>query len=74
MKYTNGLNCVACPTEESAPWVAAVVTFLVLGGAALLLVLILVNRDKIYHFLYPRESMPQVCVCVRTFSIASLSF
>lgn len=55
---------------------AAVVTFVVLGVAALLLVLAVVKRAKIYHFLCPNESMPQVCVsvCAHASFIASLSF
>lgn len=64
IKHGNGLNCVARPTGESAPWVAAVVTCVVLGATALLLVLAVANRDKIYHFLCPKESIPQVCVLV----------
>lgn len=58
------LKLRGCPIGNSAPWVAAVVTFLALAATALLLVLAVVYRARIAHFLCPKESLPQVRVCV----------
>lgn len=51
--------CERTGHRKGAPWVAAVVTFLALAAAALLLVLAVVYRARIAHFLCPKESLPQ---------------
>lgn len=65
-----------CSAEPGVPWVAAVVTFLVIAVAAAALVLAVVYRKRISNFLCPKDLLPQrfkeVCVhtsariCVRT--------
>lgn len=57
-----------CAAEEKVPWVAAVVTFLVLAVAGVVVVLAVVYRNNITHFLCPKDSLPEhfkeVCLCL----------
>lgn len=63
-------NCARCdfPAEEKVPWVAAFVTFLVLAVAVVVVVLAVVYRNNISHFLCPKDSLPEhfkeVCLCL----------
>lgn len=74
-KVTNKLMSY-CSAEPGPPWVAAVVTFLVIAVVAAAVALAVVYRKRISNFLCPKDSLPQrfkeVCVhtsariCVRT--------
>ncbi|XP_067373469.1 interleukin-10 receptor subunit beta-like isoform X2 [Channa argus] len=45
--------------SEDIPWVGVVVTFVVLGIAAALVAVSVVYRRSIYHFLCPKDSLPE---------------
>ncbi|XP_068185373.1 interleukin-10 receptor subunit beta-like [Antennarius striatus] len=51
--------CETTGDRERAPWVAAVVAFLVLAAAASLVTVAVVNRKRITHFLCPKDTLPQ---------------
>lgn len=51
--------CESTTTEEKAPWVAAVVTFVVMAMAVAMAVVAVVYRRSISHFLCPKEVLPQ---------------
>ena len=45
--------------DEEAPWVSAVVMFVVLMLAVALVVVTVLHRKKISHFLCPKDALPQ---------------
>ncbi|XP_026231360.1 cytokine receptor family member b4 [Anabas testudineus] len=51
--------CQGTTTEEEIPWVAAVVTFIVMTVAVALVVVAVVYRRSISHFLCPKDALPQ---------------
>ncbi|KAM9347251.1 interleukin-10 receptor subunit beta-like isoform 2-T2 [Symphorus nematophorus] len=51
--------CERTADKEEAPWVAAVVTFVVMAAAVALVVVAVVNRRSISHFLCPKDALPQ---------------
>ncbi|XP_054470844.1 interleukin-10 receptor subunit beta-like [Anoplopoma fimbria] len=51
--------CESTTTEEEAPWVAAVVTFGIMAMAVALVVVAVVYRKNISHFLCPKDTLPQ---------------
>lgn len=50
--------CESTATEE-APWVAAMVTFVVMAVAVALVVVAVVYRKRVSHFLCPKDALPQ---------------
>ncbi|XP_032385747.1 interleukin-10 receptor subunit beta [Etheostoma spectabile] len=51
--------CESTTIEEEAPWVAAVVTFVVMAMAVAVVVVAVVYRKRISHFLCPKDALPQ---------------
>ncbi|XP_044073819.1 interleukin-10 receptor subunit beta-like isoform X2 [Siniperca chuatsi] len=51
--------CESTTNEKGAPWVAAVVTFVIMAMAVALVVVAVVYRKCISHFLCPKDSLPQ---------------
>ncbi|XP_068602477.1 interleukin-10 receptor subunit beta-like [Brachionichthys hirsutus] len=51
--------CETTGDRERAPWVAAVVAFIVLAVAASLVAVAVVYRKRISHFLCPKDTLPQ---------------
>lgn len=51
--------CASTTNESGAPWVAAVVTFVIMAVAVALVVTAVVYRKSISHFLCPKDSLPQ---------------
>uniref|UniRef100_A0A667YH97 Interleukin 10 receptor subunit beta n=1 Tax=Myripristis murdjan TaxID=586833 RepID=A0A667YH97_9TELE len=53
-------SSVTCEsTDKESPWVAAVVTFVVMAMLVTLAVVAVVHRKKMSHFLCPKDSLPQ---------------
>ncbi|XP_071755167.1 interleukin-10 receptor subunit beta-like [Centroberyx gerrardi] len=55
----SSITCGSTTSKEEAPWVAAVVTFVVMAMVVTLVVVAVVHRKKIFHFLCPKDSLPQ---------------
>ncbi|XP_059198142.1 interleukin-10 receptor subunit beta-like [Centropristis striata] len=51
--------CESTTIDEEAPWVAAVVTFVVMAIAVALVAVTVVYRKRISHFLCPKDALPQ---------------
>ncbi|TDH07151.1 hypothetical protein EPR50_G00121810 [Perca flavescens] len=51
--------CESTTIEEEAPWLAAVVTFVVMAMAVAVVVVAVVHRKRISHFLCPKDALPQ---------------
>lgn len=51
--------CERTNKEKDAPWVAAVVTFLIMTLAVVLVVVSVVYRKRISHFLCPNDALPE---------------
>ncbi|KAI3356619.1 hypothetical protein L3Q82_017831, partial [Scortum barcoo] len=51
--------CERTTKEEEASWVAAVVTFVIMTMAVALLIVMVVCWKCIYHFLCPKDALPQ---------------
>ncbi|XP_029314993.1 interleukin-10 receptor subunit beta-like [Cottoperca gobio] len=51
--------CESTTVEEEAPWVPAVVTFVVMAMAVALVVVAVLYRKRIFHFLCPKDALPQ---------------
>ncbi|XP_035533119.1 interleukin-10 receptor subunit beta-like [Morone saxatilis] len=51
--------CESTTNREQVPWVAAVVTFVVMVVVVTLVVVAVVYRKNISHFLCPKDSLPQ---------------
>ncbi|KAM7380943.1 hypothetical protein PAMP_004208 [Pampus punctatissimus] len=51
--------CESTTSAEETPWVAAVVTFVVMAMAVALVVVAVVYRKSISHFLCPKDTLPQ---------------
>ncbi|XP_035859714.1 interleukin-10 receptor subunit beta-like isoform X1 [Sander lucioperca] len=51
--------CESTTIEEEAPWVAAVVTFVVMAMAVAVVVVAVVYRKRISHFLCPKDALPE---------------
>ncbi|XP_041806554.1 interleukin-10 receptor subunit beta-like [Chelmon rostratus] len=51
--------CESTTSREEAPWVAAIVTFVIMAVAVALVVLAVVYRESISHFLCPKDALPQ---------------
>ncbi|XP_070770835.1 interleukin-10 receptor subunit beta-like [Enoplosus armatus] len=55
----SGTVCESTTHEKGAPWVAAVVTFVIVAMALALVVVAVVYRKSISHFLCPKDALPQ---------------
>ncbi|XP_076602984.1 interleukin-10 receptor subunit beta-like [Chaetodon auriga] len=51
--------CESTTSKEEAPWVAAIVTFVIMALAVALVVVAVVYRKSISHFLCPKDALPQ---------------
>ncbi|XP_034741234.1 interleukin-10 receptor subunit beta-like [Etheostoma cragini] len=51
--------CESTDNEEEAPWVAAVVTFVVMATAVAVVAAAVVYRKRISNFLCPKDALPQ---------------
>ncbi|XP_078119142.1 interleukin-10 receptor subunit beta-like isoform X2 [Sander vitreus] len=51
--------CESTTIEEEAPWVAAMVTFVVMTMAVAVVVVAVVYRKRISHFLCPKDALPE---------------
>ncbi|XP_040913718.1 interleukin-10 receptor subunit beta-like isoform X2 [Toxotes jaculatrix] len=51
--------CEITTSEEPSPWVAALVTFVFMAMAVALVVVAVVYRKSIFHFLCPKDALPQ---------------
>ncbi|XP_070694070.1 interleukin-10 receptor subunit beta-like [Pempheris klunzingeri] len=51
--------CERTTSNEGVPWVAAVVTFVVMAIAVILVVVTVVYRKSISHFFCPKDALPQ---------------
>lgn len=51
--------CVSTNKKPSAPWLAAVLTFIALALAVLFVVIAVVYHRRIGHFLCPKDTLPQ---------------
>ncbi|XP_060943949.1 interleukin-10 receptor subunit beta-like [Limanda limanda] len=51
--------CESTTNEQEPPWVAAILTFVFMAIAAALVVIVVVYRKSISHFLCPTDSLPQ---------------
>nr|XP_019955206.1 PREDICTED: interleukin-10 receptor subunit beta-like [Paralichthys olivaceus] len=51
--------CESTTNEQEAPWVAAMLSFVFMAMAVALVVISVVYRKRISHFLCPKDSLPQ---------------
>ncbi|XP_070832242.1 interleukin-10 receptor subunit beta-like [Chaetodon trifascialis] len=51
--------CESTTSKEEAPWVAVIVTFVIMALAVALVVVAVVYRKSISYFLCPRDALPQ---------------